>query len=183
MGKQPDKKPGRAWPVNPVTGKKEFGRKEIDLSGKTFGRWTVIEKTNHKTTNGRLWKCQCICGNVKEVPARYIRDGVSTSCGCYFRETAIKKLENANRYTPTITGAASYMLESKGKKQTLKDWSKQTGLPLSVLIRRLNRGWRDEDMLELRISDYERMFAIPDPLFDIFGDPEDDWKPEEEEAA
>lgn len=38
--------------------------KAAELTGKQFGRLTVIEKTNEKTaTNRALWRCRCSCGN------------------------------------------------------------------------------------------------------------------------
>jgi hypothetical protein len=37
-----------------------------DLTGKKFGKLTVLEATNDKTSDGRrIWKCQCECGNIK----------------------------------------------------------------------------------------------------------------------
>lgn len=59
--------------------------KFIDLTGQRFGRLTVIERTaNH---NGRTcWKCQCDCGNVKNVIGKDLRNGKTRSCGCYNRE-------------------------------------------------------------------------------------------------
>ena len=49
----------------------------IDRTGKTFGRWTVIEHSG-----GKFWKCRCSCGTVKNVVAKYLDAGLSRSCGC-----------------------------------------------------------------------------------------------------
>lgn len=55
--------------------------KSIDLSGKTFGHWFVIEKSVIK--NGRWhWKCQCDCGKIKNVEGGSLRKRTSVSCGC-----------------------------------------------------------------------------------------------------
>lgn len=58
----------------------------INLIGKRFGRWTVIDKGGYGA-NGKLkWKCICDCGTIKEVYGQSLRNGSSTSCGCYSHE-------------------------------------------------------------------------------------------------
>lgn len=54
-----------------------------DLTGKTFGYWIVlkIDEEKHNTRDVR-WICQCKCGTIKSVLGKYLRFGVSTSCGC-----------------------------------------------------------------------------------------------------
>lgn len=60
--------------------------KLIDLTGKRFGRLTVIErdydpkKTKHKKYV--YWKCVCDCGNKKSVGSQALRSGRTKSCGC-----------------------------------------------------------------------------------------------------
>ena len=68
--------------------------KLIDLTGKRFGRLTVLEKVENKgkTTNAR-WLCLCDCGNTTEVLGTTLRRGESTSCGCYRAEYWGKKLK------------------------------------------------------------------------------------------
>ena len=62
----------------------------IDLTGKKFGRLTVIrEGTSRTTPNGsvkKYWFCQCECGNTKEICGYSLQNGLTTSCGCYRRE-------------------------------------------------------------------------------------------------
>lgn len=38
----------------------------VDLTGKIFGRWTVI-KFSHRNGQSKYWLCRCECGNEKEV--------------------------------------------------------------------------------------------------------------------
>jgi hypothetical protein len=64
-----------------------YGRRKEDLTGRTFGRWTVLgpgEKGGRYPT----WRCQCSCpaGTVKDVPTRSLTRGGSKSCGCYRRD-------------------------------------------------------------------------------------------------
>ncbi len=52
-----------------------------DLTGKTFGHWTVINYECTKDSHS-YWQCQCKCGTVKLVNGPRLRQGRSTSCGC-----------------------------------------------------------------------------------------------------
>lgn len=75
----------------------------IDLTGKRFGRWTVLYRdTTAKYTS---WICRCECGTVKSVLSHsLIRKEEklrSTSCGCYSRECARKLMtKHGLRRTP-----------------------------------------------------------------------------------
>lgn len=51
-----------------------------DLSGKTFGNWTVLEFVR-TTPHGTLWRCECKCGTVREVWGAQLKAGRSRSCG------------------------------------------------------------------------------------------------------
>ena len=56
--------------------------KEIDMTGKRYGKLLVLEK-GYKNKNGiRMWKCRCDCGNEKYIEGRNLRNGNSKSCGC-----------------------------------------------------------------------------------------------------
>ncbi|PFC37617.1 transcriptional regulator, partial [Bacillus cereus] len=64
---------------------------KIDLTGKRFGRLTVIRDTGKRSHGGVRWECVCDCGNYKEINA--VNLGKSTwSCGCLNREKKIKDL-------------------------------------------------------------------------------------------
>lgn len=61
--------------------------KLIDLTDRRFSRWYVRgpAPTAHKQ---RRWVCVCDCGTVAVVHGGNLRNGTSTSCGCYEREQA-----------------------------------------------------------------------------------------------
>lgn len=62
----------------------------VDLTGKTFGRLTVIEK--HGSINGSVhWNCRCVCGGVVYPSSYSLTGGNTTSCGCKRTDT-IKKV-------------------------------------------------------------------------------------------
>lgn len=56
------------------------------LLGKQFGRLTVIEETSKRKYGDIIWKCQCECGNIKEIMTRNLISGDTISCGCYHKE-------------------------------------------------------------------------------------------------
>jgi len=53
--------------------------KLLNLHNKTFGSWTVLEKS--KSRNGvAYWLCKCKCGTITEVSGRSLNNGASTRC-------------------------------------------------------------------------------------------------------
>jgi len=63
-------------------------RKAIDLTGQTFGKLTVVERTENDSSNRTQWLCQCECGNKKIIKSNNLRKGRTKSCGCLVKETA-----------------------------------------------------------------------------------------------
>lgn len=55
-----------------------------DLTGKTFGRLTVISL--HSVNPRPRWNCVCTCGGTSVSLSTHLKDGGATSCGCYARE-------------------------------------------------------------------------------------------------
>ena len=55
-----------------------------DLTGQTFGRWTVFDRID--APGAAKWKCRCRCGTERIVAARNLIAGVSNSCGCLTKE-------------------------------------------------------------------------------------------------
>lgn len=56
--------------------------KENDLTGKHFGKLTVLEKTDQRVRNAVVWHCRCECGNEILVESRRLKPGAIFSCGC-----------------------------------------------------------------------------------------------------
>ena len=57
----------------------------IDLTGKKFGRLTVIKKLEKKG-NEWYWQCKCDCGKERIVSGVSLRRGSCRSCGCLKQE-------------------------------------------------------------------------------------------------
>jgi hypothetical protein len=62
-----------------------------DLTGRKFGKLTVLELAKHRTAKRGVskvfWKCKCDCGNIKDVWVRSLTDGHTKSCGCLKNES------------------------------------------------------------------------------------------------
>jgi hypothetical protein len=59
----------------------------INLSGRSFGRWTVLKRhTRRPSSRKALWLCQCVCGNKKIIYSFMLLSGRSKSCGCLHLE-------------------------------------------------------------------------------------------------
>lgn len=59
-----------------------------DLTGKKFGRLTVIKDAGRNTNSKVLWECSCDCGNTLVAVAGHILNGNTKSCGCFQKERA-----------------------------------------------------------------------------------------------
>ena len=75
--------------------------KLIDLTGKNFGSWEVLNRDTSVVGAGKKakWICKCnACGKIKSVSSDNLRNGKSTNCGCLrtkaLRQSHVKDLSN-----------------------------------------------------------------------------------------
>jgi hypothetical protein len=52
--------------------------KQIDITGKVYGRLTVL----YFVKGVKLWKCKCTCGRLCLVKSGHLRYNLKKSCGC-----------------------------------------------------------------------------------------------------
>lgn len=57
-------------------------RKSSDLTGKQFGKLTVLEKTNRQEDRYWVWRCRCDCGREILVNTKRLTRGTVSHCGC-----------------------------------------------------------------------------------------------------
>ena len=74
-----------------------------DLTGKQFGKLTVIQVSKERKNNQLTWECKCSCGNpnIIYVTTSNLNNGRTRSCGCLRKET-IRKM--AQKQLIDITG-------------------------------------------------------------------------------
>lgn len=63
----------------------------IDITGKTFGRYTVLREAGRNIHGGVMWLCRCECGIEKVVCGDGLKTGQTKSCGCLASENTIKR--------------------------------------------------------------------------------------------
>jgi hypothetical protein len=83
---------------------KNMGRKCVDLTGKTFGRWTVLRREGSTKDSKPLWLCECECGTIKTVNGASLKRGDSKSCGCLARDHSTKHGMYKSRLNKTYRG-------------------------------------------------------------------------------
>jgi hypothetical protein len=54
--------------------------RKIDLTGKRFGKLTVIEESGLDRSKTIMWLCKCDCGTIKEIRGNDLRQGNTISC-------------------------------------------------------------------------------------------------------
>lgn len=62
--------------------------KYLDLTGKTFGRLTVIKRSSNALDGAIMWECKCTCGKIKGIQGKSLKNGSTRSCGCLHSEIA-----------------------------------------------------------------------------------------------
>lgn len=85
---------------------KEMGKNNLkDLTGKKFGRLTVLCCTDKRcNNNSAIWECMCDCGNKTLVKSSHLIDGRTKSCGCYNKEN-LQRIYNEEFVESTKLGA------------------------------------------------------------------------------
>ncbi len=72
------------------------------MTGKIFGRWTVLDDFITTPKGEKKWHCRCSCGTERYVLERALKSGGSLSCGC-LRKEEVKKA-NSHDLTGKIFG-------------------------------------------------------------------------------
>jgi hypothetical protein len=74
--------------------------KFIDLTGKKFGRLTVVCLSERSKHGINYWECHCSCGNTKISKLGDLRSGRINSCGC-LRKEITKQLNKSHGKSKT----------------------------------------------------------------------------------
>lgn len=72
----------------------QISRHSSDLTGKTFGYWTVLRYVETKRRADSMttyWECKCQCGTIRTIPrTALIRKNKPRSCGCFLKNKSIE---------------------------------------------------------------------------------------------
>lgn len=129
----------------------QFNHRFKDMSGRTFGRLTVIECVGTRD-NRAMWKCLCSCGRIAVVSGKCLRRDTK-SCGCLMRETTIKR-STTHGLSGTREFRIYYLMIQRCENPNNESYPYYGGRGIKICKR-----WRDS--LEAFVSD---MGPCPDGL-------------------
>ena len=76
--------------------------KKADMVGKRFGRLVVVSRAPDRVTESGyhtvMMNCKCDCGNSKIVRSKCLTSGITSSCGCFAKESMSKRASKHNGY-------------------------------------------------------------------------------------
>ena len=93
-----------------------------DLKGQRFGKLKVISYTEKRANEGSIiWRCECDCGNIIEVPTYNLVTNHTTSCGCKQKETLANKTYKGESKISNILKENNITYETQKFFSDLKD--------------------------------------------------------------
>jgi hypothetical protein len=95
---------------------------QID-NGQKFGRYQVIERVQNIDSRPH-YKCLCECGSLRIISGKYLRKGLSKSCGCYGAEQR-KKASTKHGHASRVKHSKEYQAWSNMKNRCLDENNKQ----------------------------------------------------------
>lgn len=107
-----------------------MGAKFEDLTGKVFGRLTVVKRSDiQKYPNRKVvsWECLCVCGKVKIQCSNNLKSGHVRSCGCLKNEmlvesnkkNTIERSKKLRKGSKDIPGTYFREIQNSAKKRKL----------------------------------------------------------------
>jgi len=108
---------------------------QVDLTGQTFGRLTVIAATGTKHRNGGVqWLCRCTCGAEHVSVTGVLRNGNVRSCGCLSRDNTRKRSVTHGHFgSPTYISWTA--MRSRCRNPRHHAWKNYGGRGITVCAR------------------------------------------------
>jgi len=92
-----------------------------DITGKKYGRITVLERTDKFQNHHSIWVCKCECGNIKEISKNSLTSGNTVSCGCFHKEQLVI---SADKHLNKILTTEEFIKKSKKAHGDRYDYTK-----------------------------------------------------------
>ena len=86
------------------------------MTGRRFGRLTVVGLDTKLQSGECRWLCECDCGGKASVPGRYLRTLRTQSCGCLHKERSRARCIKRNK-----TGAPQRAQRGKRRKRVTNE--------------------------------------------------------------
>lgn len=100
-----------------MTNKKGRGRYK-DLTGKKFGKITVVERLENNHKNQTIWLCECDCGKIEKIKGVYLTSG-KESCGCTRNGVPMPNIDSSADLTNKRFGRLTALYSIPKTKNTL----------------------------------------------------------------
>lgn len=71
--------------------------KKLQIAGQKFGRLLVLSNDGNGKYGHSRWRCTCDCGKEIIVDGNLLRSGNTSSCGCFAKEQAAKRVVKMNK--------------------------------------------------------------------------------------
>ena len=102
-----------------------------DLSGKRFGRLTVLREVPRGSQQQSCWLCECSCGKNTVVLVGNLKNGAIKSCGCLKVEALIKRnVTHGSRYSSTYQSWLA--MKARCLNQNHKAWGDYGGRGIRI---------------------------------------------------
>lgn len=106
-----------------------------DLSGKKFGRFTVIRRLAKDNYGAYKWLCLCDCGKEKEIRGSHLVSGHTASCGCIYGGGNSRRHGHTVGKKATKTYSTWEHMIRRCHKPEDKDYSNYGGRGIHVCLR------------------------------------------------
>ena len=106
--------------------------KVIDMTGKRFGKLTVI-KRHGSFGNRAMWECACDCGGVRIVCGKYLRNGSAVDCGC---SNSVKSA-HGELWKPVVGYEGRYEVSNHGRVKSCKRFRSGKSKADTLVVERL----------------------------------------------
>lgn len=113
-----------------------LSKRAKDITGQSFGSWTVIEHAGYSSGKARiaLWKCRCVCGEEAVVYGTALRGGHSTCCSeCV--KGKISKSRTTHGMTDSPTWLSWKSMQNRCTCETSPDYPTYGGRGIKVCAR------------------------------------------------
>lgn len=92
-----------------------------DLTGKKYGRLTVIRRAENDKYNHKRYLCKCECGNEVLVAPHELVHGRTVSCGCYQRQI-VSQCASTHRMSDTRIYRVWASMRARCKNKSNRDY-------------------------------------------------------------
>lgn len=105
-----------------------------DLTGKSFGRWKVLQLAYQGKNWQLFWKVKCRCGFIRVLPGGTLCQGSSKSCGC-LKIGILKKELTTHGMTKSKEYRAWYSMKARCMNPNIKGYKNWGGRGIKICER------------------------------------------------